>query len=96
MPLAKAKLKNPAVTIGGQTIVFPTEIESGCYLEFRSMDDCKLYSPQGQVLAAVRPQGAPPVLAAGENRIEFTCTPRAGLRARANITVIGQADTFLS
>jgi len=72
------------------------QIESGCYLEFRSMDDCKLYSPQGHVLAAVHPQGPAPVLAAGENRIEFTCTPTAGLRARAHVTIIGQADTFLS
>ena len=95
-PLVKATLTDPAVTIGGRTIVFPTEIESGCYLEFRGQDDCTLYSPRGHMLRDVRPHGDVPILEAGENQVAFTCTPTPGLSARANVTVIGEADTFLA
>ncbi len=90
MPLVKTKLVNPAITIGGQTITFPVEIESGCYLEFNNPTDCKLYGPKGEALGEVTPQGPVPVLAAGDNKVKFKSGTPAGISARANVTVIGQ------
>ena len=35
LPLVKAKLKNPKITLNGAALEFPVEMESGAYLEFR-------------------------------------------------------------
>ena len=47
LPHVKAQLTNPSIAIGGQTISFPTTLESGCYLEYRSGKDCKVYDAKG-------------------------------------------------
>jgi hypothetical protein len=90
LPLVNTKLVNPAITVAAKTIVFPTEIETGCCLEFRSMADCKLYDPQGKLIREVQPQGEIPVLESGENVVTFSCqTPEgADVNARAYVTVI--------
>ncbi|UCH35938.1 MAG: hypothetical protein JSV65_06175 [Armatimonadota bacterium] len=96
LPLANVKLRNPSVTVGGETIVFPVEIESGAYLEFRSMSDCTLYDPQGKMVCDVQPQGAAPELAPGENQVAFECDVPAGAtpNTRAYVTVISQGKAL--
>jgi hypothetical protein len=88
--LVNAKLINPAITIGTKTVVFPTEMDSGCYLEFHSMSDCKLYGPQGELIRELAPQGEVPSLEEGDNQMEFTCDDSANISARANVTVISK------
>ncbi len=88
LPLVSTKLVRPAVSIAGQRIVFPVEIESGCYLECNSADDCQLYGPQGQLLRAVVPEGEIPSLEPGANDVRFECGPSAEVSPRANVTVI--------
>lgn len=94
LPLVKAALRNSRVSVAGKTIVFPVEIESGCYLEFSSMSDCRLYNQNGELLREVKPEGEVPVLAAGRNRVEFGCdaVPRVG--ARAYVTVISRGEVL--
>jgi hypothetical protein len=92
LPLVKAKLQRPAVTVGSRTIVLPTEIESGSYLEFNSPGDCKLYGPEGGLIADVTSQGKAPVLETGENQVTFTCDVAEGVSARAKVTLITQGD----
>lgn len=94
LPLVSAKLVRPAVSIGGQRIVFPVEIESGCYLECQSAEDCYLYGPQGQRLRSVVPEGDLPSLEAGANEIRFACGDPAGASPRANVTVISFGDAL--
>ncbi|MBU4460889.1 MAG: hypothetical protein KJ579_10005, partial [Verrucomicrobia bacterium] len=43
LPTVETVWTNPAVTVGGRTLVFPVAMKSGSYLEFRSLADCKLY-----------------------------------------------------
>jgi hypothetical protein len=88
LPLAPTKLIHPSVTIGGKTVVFPVEIESGSYLEYNGPEDCKLYGPQGELLRAVTPQGDTPLLEPGENAVTFRCGAPQGVSARAYVTVI--------
>ena len=95
LPLMNVKLRHPAVTVGNKTILFPVEIESGCYLEFHSMSDCKLYGLQGELIGEVEPQGDMPLLEAGENQIKFTCDVPADVNARAYVTVISQSESLL-
>jgi len=95
LPLLKTRLVKPAITIGGKTITFPVEIESGCYLQFQPGGDCKLYGPKGQMLGAVTPQGKVPVLAEGSNEVKFQSGTPAGLSARANVTLISHGKQLL-
>jgi hypothetical protein len=92
LPAVKVKLKDPTVTIGGRTVVFPVELESGCYIEFNSPDDCKLYDPNGKVIRDVKPQGEVPTLSAGENEVKFTCGGMQGYNLRATVSVITHGE----
>ncbi|HOJ75485.1 MAG TPA: hypothetical protein PL151_18290 [Phycisphaerae bacterium] len=92
IPLRPCTLRNPSVTIGGRTITFPVELKSGQYLEFTSLDDCKVFGPKGEELATVKPAGDVPELAPGENRIAFRTQRDDGPRPRAMVTVISQGD----
>ncbi len=93
LPLVKAKLRNPALTVGGKTITFPVEMESGTVLELRG-GECTLYGPAGEELATVQPQGEIPTLAPGENEVRFTCEAPAGVNPRAYVTVITRGQAF--
>jgi len=92
LPLVKNKFRNPRIKIAGREIVFPTEIESGCWLEFNSMSDCKLYAPNGDVIGEVKPKGEAPILEAGGNQVEFECGTLLGASARAYVTVISRGE----
>jgi hypothetical protein len=90
----KNKISKPTITVAGRSIVFPVEIESGCYLELLSQNDCRLYGPKRELIQHVKPEGDPPILAAGDNTILFGCD-QSVTRSRANVTVITQGDTPL-
>lgn len=91
----KSKLINPSIEIGGKTIIFPTELESGSYLEFRSMSDCKVYDAKGELLSEIKPLGDAPTMTAGENQIKFNYSTANGVSARANVTIINHADKVI-
>jgi hypothetical protein len=80
-------VKNPTVTINGETVAFPVDMPSGSYLEFNSGNDCVLYGPKGEVIASVSPEGPVPLLRVGENQIQFSCEAPDGPAPRARITV---------
>jgi len=90
LPLVNGKLINPTITISGKTIVFPVEINSGCYLEFNSMFDCKLYGQNGELIREIIPQGDIPFLDEGDNLIKFGCDVSEGINARSNVTIIAR------
>lgn len=87
VPAVTTKLINPVLSVGGQSIRFPVEMETGSYLELQGPNDCKLYGPKGQLLEEVKPEGAVPTLDGGANELRFTCGSPEGLRARARVTV---------
>jgi hypothetical protein len=92
LPHVKAKLASPSIEVGGKIITFPTELESGSYLEFRSPNSCKVYDTKGALIREVTPLGEAPRLEAGENGVAFNCTVMKGISARANVTIITQGD----
>ncbi len=92
LPLVAVKLVDPSVTINGKTITFPITLETGQYIEFGSMDDCKLYAADGNFISDVKPRGDAPALSSGTNQVSFSCTPpEGGASARAMVTVIARA-----
>jgi len=40
VPLRTVKLKNPSISVNGRKLVFPLELETGSYIEFKSRQDC--------------------------------------------------------
>ncbi len=90
LPLLKSFVRHPAVTIGASRIIVPVELESGSYLEFNSLTDCKIYGPNGELKAEARPEGEIPTLAPGVNQLGFRCEPNDGTRARVNVTVMSE------
>ncbi len=94
VPVVANTLRNPALTIGGATITFPVEMESGAYLEFNSLEDCKLYGPKGELLAEVRPEGDVPSLQSGDNAIEFRAACNEGLNPRARVVLIAKGEAL--
>ncbi|MBI4604570.1 MAG: hypothetical protein HY721_21620, partial [Planctomycetes bacterium] len=94
LPLVAAKLRGPAVTAGGKTVVFPVEMEPGSYLEVDPGSGARLYGPKGALLGDVRPQGDLPVLRSGENAVTFTCEGEAGVNPRARVTVVLQGESI--
>lgn len=92
LPLVKTKVVNPRITLGGATLTFPVEMESGTYLEFNSPGDCTLYGPKGEVISTITPQGDPLSLEPGDNPLEFSCDAAPGHNPRAKITTITQGE----
>ncbi len=94
--MVSATVKNPSITIGGKSIVFPVTMESGMYLEFRSYDDCKLYGPKGELLMEVIPEGAIPDLENGENEILFSGDGPGEISSRVQVTIISEGDPLIN
>jgi hypothetical protein len=88
LAVEKVKLENPRFTLGSETLRIPVAIESGCYVDFNSPQDCKLYNPGGAFLRDCGAEGNVPRLAEGENQIVFACDGPSGYNARALVTTI--------
>ena len=93
LPLKSAKLVNPTIKLNGKRLVFPVTLESGSYIEFKSIDDCKVYDAAGNVsVANLKPLGSVPTVATGGNQVSFTCETPGGESPRARITVITEGE----
>lgn len=94
LAVERVKLERPRLTIAGKTLIFPVTLETGCYLELNSPEDCKLRDPNGAVLQQVHPQGPWPVFETGENVVVFECNGSAGRNARALVTSLTSGPAF--
>ncbi len=86
----KVILRNPAITLNGKTIRFPVDLESGMFIEFDSLDNCRLYDERGNLVQWLHPTGETPVLLAGSNDATFTCEGSSGFRTRAEVTILSR------
>jgi hypothetical protein len=92
LPLVKGKLTHPTLKIGEATVTFPIDIETGQYLECDATGQAVLYGPHGERLQDVKPEGAWPTLAPGDNTLTFTSQPVESRRPRARITINTQGS----
>ena len=92
IPLREITIKNPRITINGKTITFPVELDTGSYLEFNSMTDCRVYGTEGELVCEVEPVGEVPILDEGENEISFDCDAPGDVIPRARVTTISQGE----
>jgi len=96
LPLRPAKLINPSISIGDKSLMFPVELESGSYVEFESLEECKAYDAKGNLLGDIAPVGEVPVLYSGENEYRFESAVKEGTAPRAKVTVNLCCDTPIS
>lgn len=95
LPLVKAKIQNPRVTVGDHPLLLPADMESGSYLELASSQDCKLYGPDGSLLQDIVFKDEVPALEAGVNHLRFDCdhAPNVNPRVRITVTTLGAPFT---
>jgi hypothetical protein len=92
LPLVPVNISNPSVTIGGNKIIFPVNMESGMYLEMLSETNCKLYGSRGEFIMDVTPRGSVPVLDPGTNKISFSCGELNKYSSRVQVTILAEGD----
>ncbi len=95
LPMVSATINNPSITIGGERLIFPVKMESGMYLEFNSLSNCKLYGTKGEFLKEVKVEGTVPMITSGENKISFTCNGTEGVNSRVQVTVIAKGELLV-
>ncbi len=94
LALKPCLVRNPAVTLNGETLTFPVEIPSGGFLEFAGVGPATLYGPNGEAMAKVTPQGQPLTLRPGRNVFRFSCGSNAGPSPRARLVVMSHGQTL--
>ena len=87
LPIRKNIIQNPKLEINRQTVEFPVEIESGGYIEFKSMANSKLFGPDGSFIRDVKPVGVAPTLQKGDNKLSFNCNKNQDVSDRARVTI---------
>jgi hypothetical protein len=87
LPLVKSKVIRPRLRVGGNAVAFPVELEAGQYLECDSGGQAVVYGPKGEPVTEVKPEGVWPVLAPGDNSVEFESEASGKGRPRVRITV---------
>ena len=86
LPIQSAALKNPVLTLNGQSLVLPLTLVSGDFAELESDGICTHYNDKGDPLARVCPSSLP-VLRVGDNAVHFDCERPQGVSARAEVTL---------
>ena len=86
-------LKNPAIVVNSERIVFPVTLENNHYLEYWGNGEVTVYDQNGHTIERTRPQGKPPTVRAGSNRVAYRSESPSGEaeQARVEIITIGQA-----
>jgi hypothetical protein len=92
LPMLPGTLKNPALTVNGETWVLPAELTSGSWLECNGPEDCVHYGAKGETLGKIAPSGRLPTLRAGQNRVQFSCAPAQGPSPRVKVTLFTQGQ----
>ena len=87
LPMLPGIVKDPAVNLNGERIVFPGELRSGSWLEYASREDCVLFGAKGELIARVPLSGKLPTLRVGENQIQFSCASTNQPSPRVKVTV---------
>ena len=84
-----AELKNPLLSVNGQTLEVPVTLKSGDFLEIEPSGVSTHYDDKGNLLARVRPHGpaAWPMMREGRNAVALRCEGPQGVSARAEVTL---------
>jgi hypothetical protein len=93
LPLVEIRIIHPSITIRGNSLTFPVELETGCYLEYLpgrepSQAKCRVYGRTGGLLREVAPRGDGLLFEPGVNEVSFGCDAPGAVMPRARVTAI--------
>jgi hypothetical protein len=94
LPLRPTQVKNPRLTINGQTLELPVELAPGNWIEGNSMDDCLVYGQKGEALGKIVPRGDWPRLRNATKSAGFDCAEAGEIKPRARVTIFGYGDVL--
>lgn len=94
----RLKLSSEKLSTGEKQLhlLLTVTMESGMYLEFKSLTDCKLYGSKGNFIEDVQVQGKIPTLKSGENQVSFGAEPNRGVKPRVQLTIITEGKALLN
>ena len=92
LPLRSVAVKNPRLTVGGQTVEFPVELKTGSWIECNGPDDCAVYGPKGESLGKVKPPGDWPKLGKGANTLESTFDAGDAISPRMRVVTFAHGE----
>jgi hypothetical protein len=92
VPLRASRVKNPRISLDGQTVEFPVELASGSWIEGNGPGDCAVYGPKGESLGKVTARGDWPALPTGVSRMRFLCESADAPAPRTRVTVLSQGE----
>ena len=81
-------VRNPCLTVGDQSVVFPCELQTEQYLEFDGEGAARLFDREGVAISDVEPQGSVPVVSPGANEVRFEADAGPDCSRRAEVVVI--------
>lgn len=83
---------NPGLTVNGQKITFPAELETNHYLEFWGTEKAKVFDPDGHLIKEISPVGSVPVLRPGDNEIQYFCNTGEESHIHSRVTIIAKGE----
>ena len=88
LPTQPVALKNPTLTVNGQSLALPFTLASGDFAELEPDGVCTHYNDHGDPLGHMLcGTGETPVLRSGDNAVHFDCEKPQDVSARAEITL---------
>jgi hypothetical protein len=87
LPMLSGSIKDPAINLNGTSLVLPCELKSGSWLECSSSGDCIIYGAKGETLGRVTPSAGVPMVRAGHNQLQFSCSATNGPSPRVKVTL---------
>jgi hypothetical protein len=85
-------IKNPKITVGRQSIMFPVNLETEHYLESMGGTNFRVFDSNGFTIAEKDAQNSVPTVQSGDNAIEFDCdfAEADGQAAKVEIITLGE------
>lgn len=100
LPLVNSVINYPTITVNGESLTIPVEMESGMYLELgcdsvcKSGNICKLFGPKGELLKEFKISPVPEIRS-GENQISFSSKGPDNINPRTQVTLITEGDLLI-
>jgi len=85
---AAVAVENARLTINGESVAFPSTLETGWYLEYAGAGPARIFDANGFAQKPVTPAGAVPTIRKGSNQLAFHCAACGP----AKITLITQGQ----
>ena len=92
LPATRTALRNPAITIGDQQLVFPVTLESGQCVEYEGRGACVVRDERRAILQQLTPRGEAPTVPARDSRVKLTWDGGEGREPRARVTLITEGQ----